>query len=118
MHIAAAAAAAAAVGHPQTAIHTIAPPHLTPAPCALSVVVCFICWHLYSGNQLHSRRGALNVHEWSGTFKGSPASFKMTSVIGHVYSLDFPPKYNSWDRVDPLELFEAETVKQEANPKV
>jgi hypothetical protein len=34
------------------------------------------------------------------------------------YNLDFPPAYNSWDRVDPLELFAAETVKGEANPKV
>jgi hypothetical protein len=34
------------------------------------------------------------------------------------YNLDFPPAYNSWDRVDPLELFGAETVKGEANPKV
>lgn len=42
----------------------------------------------------------------------------MTSVIGHVYSLDFPAAYNSWDRVDPLELFDAQPVKMEANPKV
>ena len=34
------------------------------------------------------------------------------------YNLDFPPAYNSWDRVDPLELFGAETLKGEANPKV
>lgn len=67
---------------------------------------------------MSSRRAALEVHEWRGTFRGEPASFKMTSVIGHVYSLDFPPAYNSWDRVDPLELFDAATVKSEANPKV
>jgi len=67
---------------------------------------------------MSSRRAALEVHEWRGTFRGEPASFKMTSVIGHVYSLDFPPAYNSWDRVDPLELFDAATVKSESNPKV
>lgn len=68
--------------------------------------------------QLHSRRAALDVHEFTGQFQGQPAAFKMTSVIGHVYNLDFPAAYNSWDRVDPLELFDAETVKGEANPKV
>eukprot|EP00878_Enallax_costatus_P033145 GHUV01036535.1.p1 GENE.GHUV01036535.1~~GHUV01036535.1.p1 ORF type:complete len:508 (+),score=89.61 GHUV01036535.1:521-2044(+) len=70
-----------------------------------------------SHNQLHSRRGALEVHEFSGSFLGQQAHFKMTSVIGHVYNLDFPAAYNSWDRVDPLELFDAQTVKGEANPK-
>lgn len=70
-----------------------------------------------SGGQLSSRRGALDVHEWRGNFRGESATFKMTSVIGHVYSLDFPPAYNSWDRVDPLELFDAQPVKNESNPK-
>ena len=37
---------------------------------------------------------------------------------GHVYSIDFPPEYNNWDRVEPLTLFGAPTVKQEANPKL
>lgn len=39
------------------------------------------------------RRGQRNVR------------YKMTSVCGHVNSLDFPAKYNNWDRVDPAELF-------------
>ena len=41
----------------------------------------------------------------------------MTSVIGHVYSLDFKlPRHKSWD-VDPSELFDAPTERTEANPK-
>ena len=46
--------------------------------------------------------GACSVHEWSGKFKGQSVKFKMTSVCGHVMSLDFPGKYNNWDRVDPV----------------
>lgn len=42
----------------------------------------------------------------------------MTSVIGHVYSIDFPQQYNSWDKTDPNDLFEARTFRSEANPKV
>lgn len=42
----------------------------------------------------------------------------MTSVCGHVMSLDFPGKYNNWDRVDPVELFSCPTEKKEAVPKM
>lgn len=44
--------------------------------------------------------------------------FKMTSVIGHVLSIDFPPAYQSWEHTDPATLFDAPTLKNEANPKV
>ncbi len=46
--------------------------------------------------QYHSRRAALDVHEWEGSFRGMPVLFRMTSVIGHVLSLDFPAHLNSW----------------------
>ena len=42
----------------------------------------------------------------------------MTSVAGHVFSIDFPKQYNNWDSVEPIDLFEAETIKNEANPKM
>jgi DNA topoisomerase-3 len=60
----------------------------------------------------------LDVHEYHGTFQGGPANFKMTSVIGHVLSLDFTAAYNNWAKTDPMTLFDAETVKSESNPKV
>ena len=47
------------------------------------------------------------VHLYRGTFLGAPANFKVTSVVGHVFSTDFPSAYQSWDKVDPLTLFEA-----------
>ena len=42
----------------------------------------------------------------------------MTSVIGHVLSIDFPPAFQSWETTDPATLFAAPTLKSEANPKV
>uniref|UniRef100_A0A8C6U4A4 DNA topoisomerase n=1 Tax=Neogobius melanostomus TaxID=47308 RepID=A0A8C6U4A4_9GOBI len=63
--------------------------------------------------------GACSVHEYSGSFQGQSVRFKMTSVCGHVMSLDFIGKYNNWDKVDPGELFsKAPTEKKEANPKL
>lgn len=70
-----------------------------------------------SHGRMSSRRSHLEVHEFDGSFRGTPVRFKVTSVIGHVLSIDFPPKYQSWDATDPFELFEAPTIKAEANPK-
>lgn len=69
--------------------------------------------------QMQSRGRSLEVHEFEGSFLGKPgAHFKMTSVIGHVLSLDFPPAFQSWETTDPASLFSAPTLKSEANPKV
>jgi len=38
-------------------------------------------------------------------FKGESVHFLMTSVCGHVMSLDFVGKFNNWDRVDPVRKF-------------
>ncbi|XP_060050632.1 DNA topoisomerase 3-beta-1 isoform X5 [Erinaceus europaeus] len=63
--------------------------------------------------------GTCSVHEYTGTFAGQTVRFKMTSVCGHVMTLDFLGKYNKWDKVDPAELFsQAPTEKKEANPKL
>uniref|UniRef100_T1I8T1 DNA topoisomerase n=1 Tax=Rhodnius prolixus TaxID=13249 RepID=T1I8T1_RHOPR len=73
-------------------------------------------------NGKHSSRkgsnGTCTVHEWAGHFDHSNVTFKMTSVCGHVMTLDFIGKYNNWDRVDPVELFSCTTEKKEASPKL
>ncbi len=74
-----------------------------------------------SNGKLTSRKGlngACSVHEYNGTFQGATVKFKMTSVCGHVMALDFHHKYNNWDAVNPVELFQAQTLKKEANPKL
>eukprot|EP00928_Gymnodinium_smaydae_P066381 TRINITY_DN493_c0_g1_i1.p1 TRINITY_DN493_c0_g1~~TRINITY_DN493_c0_g1_i1.p1 ORF type:complete len:870 (-),score=213.50 TRINITY_DN493_c0_g1_i1:206-2782(-) len=66
-----------------------------------------------------TRKGiGMDVHEYEGDFYGQKAWFKVTSCAGHVYNIDFPPEFNNWDRVDPIMLFGARTIKQEANPKL
>ncbi|XP_036147278.1 DNA topoisomerase 3-beta-1 isoform X2 [Monomorium pharaonis] len=62
--------------------------------------------------------GSCSVHEWIGQFRSETVNFKMTSVCGHVMTLDFIGKYNNWDKVDPAELFSCSTEKKEAVPKL
>ncbi|XP_063228567.1 DNA topoisomerase 3-beta-1 [Bacillus rossius redtenbacheri] len=76
---------------------------------------------ILSNGKSASRKGLVgncSVHEWSGTLHNETVHFKMTSVCGHVMTLDFIWKYNNWDRVDPVELFSCPTEKKEAVPKL
>lgn len=66
---------------------------------------------------MSTRRGSTEVHEFEGTFQGCRAHYKVTSVIGHVFSVDFPVTYQDWTATDPLSLFEAPILKAESNPK-
>jgi DNA topoisomerase-3 len=61
-------------------------------------------------NRLVSRNRSPPVYEFEGTFRGRSATIKVTSVTGHVFSLDFPSKYQSWETVDPMDLFHAPTI--------
>ena len=40
------------------------------------------------------------MNEWQGKFPptGEVVKYKMTSVCGHVMSIDFPGKFNNWDK--------------------
>uniref|UniRef100_A0A803LTH0 DNA topoisomerase n=1 Tax=Chenopodium quinoa TaxID=63459 RepID=A0A803LTH0_CHEQI len=89
-----------------------------------------------SGGKMSTRRGSTEVHEFDGKFLGLHSYYKVTSVIGHVFRLgslflsselwllfplllivDFPPAYQDWNTTDPLDLFQAPTLKSESNPK-
>lgn len=70
-----------------------------------------------SSGKMSTRKGSTEVHEFDGKFQGCSAHYKVTSVIGHVFSVDFPGKYQDWTTTDPLDLFQAQIVKSESNPK-
>jgi len=62
---------------------------------------------ILSNGNMTSRKGsngACSVHEYRAKFNpiGETASFKMTSVCGHVFGLDFIGRFNNWDKVDPV----------------
>ncbi|KAL9411416.1 hypothetical protein AB3S75_045083 [Citrus x aurantiifolia] len=71
-----------------------------------------------SGGKLYTRKASTEVHEFDGMFLGSHAYIKVTSVVGHVFRLDFPPAYQDWNASNPLDLFQAPVHKAESNPKV
>ena len=52
------------------------------------------------------------LHEFEGDFRGETVAYRVTSVLGHLYELDFPEGYNDWDAIDPLELFGAPVEKR------
>ena len=69
-----------------------------------------------SDGKHRSRRGGQEVHEFERDFNGARCHFKVTAVIGHVLSIDFPSKFQSWE-LDPAILFDAPVQKKEATPK-
>lgn len=70
-----------------------------------------------SRGKMFTRKGGTEVHEFDSIFLGSQAHYKVTSVIGHVFSVDFPATYQDWSSVDPLDLFRAPVLRRESNPK-
>ena len=72
-----------------------------------------ISHHLSNGRAMKKPR-ALPVYEYSGTFQGQAANFKVTSTTGHVFSCDFTPQYQNWDKTDEETLFSAPTLRKEA----
>lgn len=62
--------------------------------------------------------GSCSVSEYTSNFMGRSMRFKMTSTCGHIMGVDFPARYNNWDRIDPTDLFSCPTEKKEANPKL
>ena len=68
------------------------------------------------GNKSYGK--SLPVHEFvdNAPFPKAPKASKVThivsSVAGHVFNVDFPSEFQSWDTVDPAELFHAPVVKK------
>ena len=60
--------------------------------------------------KLEGRGKSPPIYEFDGTFLNKNVIIKVTSVTGHVFSVDFPPKYQHWDSVDPIDLFTAPII--------
>ena len=60
----------------------------------------------------------LTVHEFDAPFRTNPrCTYKVLGLFGHIFSTDFPAKYNNWSAIEPKELFDAPVVKIEEKGK-
>jgi DNA topoisomerase-1 len=58
---------------------------------------------LSEGSADVERRGEVNVYTWPGR--------QVIGLSGHVVGVDFPPEYEDWRAVEPVELIDAEIRK-------
>jgi DNA topoisomerase-3 len=69
--------------------------------------ICTSIAQALAKGQMETRGRTPPVHEFQGRFLDQAAFVRVTSVTGHVFSVDFPKQYQSWDSVDPIDLFDA-----------
>lgn len=60
-------------------------------------------------------KSSIPTQNFQHQFFGHKANITCSSVIGHVFNRDFPPRYQGWESTDPETLFTAETLKNEAD---
>ena len=58
---------------------------------------------LSDGGTGADRRNGVNVYRWG--------DMRCVGLSGHVVGVDFPPEYNDWRDVEPVELAEAQVTK-------
>jgi DNA topoisomerase-1 len=58
---------------------------------------------LSEGSASANRRNGVNVYRWGDK--------RVVGLSGHVVGVDFPPEYNDWRDVQPVELIDADIVK-------
>jgi len=59
---------------------------------------------LSNGDFDTERRAGVNVYRWGGT--------RCIGLSGHVVAVDFPPEYDDWRDVEPVELIDAPVRKR------
>ena len=59
---------------------------------------------LSEGSADSERRNGVNVYRWGDK--------RVVGLSGHVVGVDFPPEYNDWRDVEPVELISAEVTKE------
>jgi len=58
---------------------------------------------LSEGSASAERHNGVNVYRWG--------TKRVVGLSGHVVGVDFPPEYNDWRDVEPVELIDAEVTK-------
>lgn len=73
--------------------------------------ICTAIAKALSNDHMETRGRSPPIHEFSSSFlRHDSVRYKVTSVTGHVFSMDFPKSYQNWDSCDPVDLFDAPVV--------
>ena len=56
------------------------------------------------------------IHNFQATLMNQRCSVGVTAVAGHLFNRDFPEVLNNWTRVDPVSLYDANTVRVPCSP--
>ncbi|PSP83786.1 DNA topoisomerase I [Halobacteriales archaeon QS_6_64_34] len=59
---------------------------------------------LSEGSASSERKNGVNVYRWG--------TKRVVGLSGHVVGVDFPPEYNDWRDVEPVELIDADVTKE------
>lgn len=74
---------------------------------------------ILSSNKFNvNNNGKIPIYSFNGKFQNKNVEFIVTSVIGHLFSIDFDNKYQNWEKTDPIELFNAEIIQKEASNSI
>eukprot|EP00796_Vickermania_ingenoplastis_P008249 gene8249-5770_t len=73
---------------------------------------------LLSNGRSQKHQRALPVFDFNGSFNGTSAYIKVTSTTGHVFSCDFTPQHQNWDKTVEDDLFTAPIVWKDSSSKV
>lgn len=75
----------------------------------------FFAGYCFYKNLINFQREGLShynkIYEFDCNIRGQPSSISMTSVSGHLMTLDFVPTYRNWRSCSPEQLFEAPVTK-------
>ncbi|MFT4931044.1 MAG: DNA topoisomerase-1 [Natronomonas sp.] len=65
---------------------------------------------LSGGSADAERKNGVNVYRWGGK--------RCVGLSGHVVEVDFPPEYNDWRDVEPVELIDADVEKRPSRENI
>ena len=82
--------------------------------CEKNISANRIAYILSGGKIKKSRYGKIPVYE----FEKNNEPWKVIGLRGHIINLDFPSKYNNWNRISPKELVGIEPVKKVSNKNI
>ena len=82
--------------------------------CEKNISAGRIAYILSEGKSKSSRLGGIPVYE----FNKDGELWKIVGLKGHIINLDFPPGFNKWNKIAPIELIDIKPCKKVTNKSI